>query len=167
MDFPLCPFCHHSLPTSRGLASGSGHIRKALANVQGGVSGPTYAQFDLQQVRLCTTVGGEHPNFHGASGPNQGKRWWLHPLGAHFLTEGKTPKGCPVKDSTGNSLFSSPDPGEADSDWYSMESEVPSTHHRWDEKCLAPMHLDMLIFKSMDPNMDVTYTLWRFNVQGW
>ena len=25
----------------------------------------------------------------------------------------------------------------------------------------------MLIFKSADPNTDVTYTLWRFDVQGW
>ena len=25
----------------------------------------------------------------------------------------------------------------------------------------------MLIFKSTDPNADVTYTLWRFDVQGW
>ena len=35
------------------------------------------------------------------------------------------------------------------------------------EKRLAPMHLDMLMFKLTDPNMDVTYTLWRFDVQGW
>ena len=25
----------------------------------------------------------------------------------------------------------------------------------------------MMIFKSTDPNADVTYTLWRFDVQGW
>ena len=25
----------------------------------------------------------------------------------------------------------------------------------------------MLIFKLTDPNMDVTHTLWRFDVQGW
>ena len=25
----------------------------------------------------------------------------------------------------------------------------------------------MLIFKSTDPNVDVTCTLWRFDVQGW
>ena len=25
----------------------------------------------------------------------------------------------------------------------------------------------MPIFKSTDPNMDVTYTLWRFDMQGW
>ena len=25
----------------------------------------------------------------------------------------------------------------------------------------------MLILKSTDPNVDVTYTLWKFNVQGW
>ena len=29
------------------------------------------------------------------------------------------------------------------------------------------MHLDMPIFKSTDPNVDVMYTLWRFDVQGW
>ena len=39
---------------------------------------------------------------------------------------------------------------------------------RWqNEKCLAPMCLDMLIFKSTDPNADVMYTLWRFSMQGW
>ena len=32
---------------------------------------------------------------------------------------------------------------------------------------MAPVHLDMPIFKSTDPNADVTYTLWRFDVQGW
>ena len=35
------------------------------------------------------------------------------------------------------------------------------------EKPLAPACLDMLIFKLTDPNADVMYTLWRFNVQGW
>ena len=29
------------------------------------------------------------------------------------------------------------------------------------------IHLDMPIFKLTDPNADVTYTLWRLNVQGW
>ena len=29
------------------------------------------------------------------------------------------------------------------------------------------MHLDMPIFKSTDPNADVMFTLWRFDVQGW
>ena len=75
-----------------------------------------------------------------------------------------------MKDGARNTLSSSPDRGGADSDGYSMVSEAPSTHHcrrrRHGEKQLAPAHLDMLIFKSTDPNMDVTYTLWRFNVQG-
>ena len=52
-----------------------------------------------------------------------------------------------------------------------MVSEAPSSHlHRreWHgEKQLAPAHLIMPIFKLTDPNMDVTYTLWRFDVQGW
>ena len=52
-----------------------------------------------------------------------------------------------------------------------MMSEAPGgrrcRRRQWNEKCLAPMHLDMLIFKSTDPNADVMYTLWRFDVQGW
>ena len=50
-------------------------------------------------------------------------------------------------------------------------SEAPSSSHRrrrrQNEKHLTPTHLDMLIFKSTDPNADVMYTLWRFDVQGW
>ena len=52
-----------------------------------------------------------------------------------------------------------------------MVSEVPGGQHRRrrhrNEKCLAPVCLDMPILKSTDPNVDVTYTLWRFDVQGW
>ena len=58
-----------------------------------------------------------------------------------------------------------------DSDRYSTVSEAPNSHHcrrkQHGEKQLAPAHLDMPIFKSTDPNVDVTYTLWRFDVQGW
>ena len=57
------------------------------------------------------------------------------------------------------------------SNGYSTVSEAPrSRHHnrrRHGEKWLAPVHLDMPIFKLTDPNVDVTYTLWRFDVQGW
>ena len=84
---------------------------------------------------------------------------------------GRPPKPCSMKDGAGNSLPSSPDRGGADSNWYSTVSEAQSTHHhrrkQLGEKHLAPAHLDMLIFKLTDPNTDVTYTLWRFNVQGW
>ena len=83
---------------------------------------------------------------------------------------GRPPKTCPVNNSTGNSLSSSSERDGTDSDGYSMVSEAQSTHHHrrwWGEKQLAAAHLDMLIFKSTDPNADVTYTLWRFDVQGW
>ena len=50
-------------------------------------------------------------------------------------------------------------------------SEPPggrSCRRRWqNEKHLASTHLDVLIFKSTDPNVDVIYTLWKFDVQGW
>ena len=65
----------------------------------------------------------------------------------------------------------SPNIGGADSDGYSTVSEAPSGRHhrrrRKNEKCLSPAHLDMLIFKSTDPNVDVMYILWRFDMQGW
>ena len=35
------------------------------------------------------------------------------------------------------------------------------------KKHLNPACLDMPIFKSTDPNTDVTYTSWRFDMQGW
>ena len=57
-----------------------------------------------------------------------------------------------------------------DSDGYSTISETLRSRCRnrkkRGEKQLAPVHLDMPIFKSTDPNADVTYTLWRFDVQG-
>ena len=85
--------------------------------------------------------------------------------------QGRPPKPRPVKEHPGNSPSSSPDRGGAESDGYSTVSEAPSSRHhrrrRQNEKCLASMCLDMLIFKSTDPNVDVTYTLWRFDVQGW
>ena len=68
-------------------------------------------------------------------------------------------------------VLETPDREGVDLDGYSTVSEAPSGRYcrrrRQNEKCLAPACLDMPIFKSMDPNMDVTYTLWRFDVQGW
>ena len=64
---------------------------------------------------------------------------------------GRLLKACPTKDVAWNSPPSSPDRGGANSDGYSTVSEALSTHchrRRWQhEKCLAPMHLDMPIFK--------------------
>ena len=71
----------------------------------------------------------------------------------------------------GNLLPSSLDRDGVGSDGYSTVSEAPSSHRqrrkRNGEKRLAPVCLDMPIFKSTDPNMDVTFSLWRFDVQGW
>ena len=84
---------------------------------------------------------------------------------------GRPPKGCTMKDGARNSPLSSPDRGGADSDGYSTASAVHSTNrHRrrqHSEKQLIPAYLDMPIFKLTYPNTDVTYTLWRFDVQGW
>ena len=66
-----------------------------------------------------------------------------------------------MKDSAGNLLPSSPERSGMDSDGYSMVSEAQSTHYcrrQWGKKWLAPAHLDMPIFKSTDPNVDVMYT---------
>ena len=83
---------------------------------------------------------------------------------------GRPPKPHPTKDGAGNSPPISLGQGGANSDGYSTVSEAFSTHHhrrRWEsEKCLSPVCLDMQIFKLTDPYADVTYTLWRFDVQG-
>ena len=44
---------------------------------------------------------------------------------------------------------------------------MPCMTYIYNQKCLAPAHLDMPIFKLTDPNVDITYMLWRFDVQGW
>ena len=83
---------------------------------------------------------------------------------------GRPPKAKPIREGE-NLPPSSPDQGGADSDGYSTASEAVSDQHRRrrqrNEKCLVPACLDMLIFKSTDPNADVKYTVWRFDIQGW
>ena len=68
---------------------------------------------------------------------------------------------------------SSPDRGALDSDGYSTASETAGHQHqcrgcRWsrEKKQLAPARLDMPIFKSTDPGAEVTYTLWRLDVDA-
>ena len=61
--------------------------------------------------------------------------------------------------------------GGADSNGYSTVSKAPGgqcrrRRHR-NEKHLAPAHLDMPVCKSTDPNADMTYTLWKFDVKEW
>ena len=83
---------------------------------------------------------------------------------------GRPPKAQPMVGGGGNSPPSSPEQEGADSDGYFTVSEAPGGWCRRrrcrNEKCLAPACLNM-IFKSTDPNVDVTYTLWIFNLQGW
>ena len=68
---------------------------------------------------------------------------------------------------------SSPDRGAPDSDGYSTVSETAGCQHRHqghrgsrERKWLAPMRLHMPIFKSTDPRVEVTYTLWCFDVDA-
>ena len=68
---------------------------------------------------------------------------------------------------------SSPDRGAPDSDGYSTASETAGCRCRCrgcrgsrERKRLAPARLDMPIFKSTDPGVEVTHTLWRFNVDA-
>ena len=73
----------------------------------------------------------------------------------------------------GGSPPSSPDRGVPDSDGYSTASETAGCQHRCrgcrgsrERKRLAPARLDMLIFKSTDPGVKVTYMLWCFDVDA-
>ena len=75
--------------------------------------------------------------------------------------------------SGGGSPPSSPDRGAPDSDGYSTVSETAGRWHRCrdcrgsrERKQLAPARLDMPIFKSTDPGVEVMYTLWCFDVDA-
>ena len=68
---------------------------------------------------------------------------------------------------------SSPDRGAPDSVGYSTVSEIAGHQHRHrgcrgsrERKQLVPARLDMLIFKSTDLGVEVTYMLWRFTVDA-
>ena len=68
---------------------------------------------------------------------------------------------------------SSPDRGAPDSDGYSTVSETAGHQHRCrgcrgsrERKWLVPARLDMPIFKSTDLGLEVTYTLWHFDVDA-
>ena len=68
---------------------------------------------------------------------------------------------------------SSPDRGVPDSDGYSTASETAGhwCRHRGcrgsrERKWLAPVRLDMPIFKSTNPGAEVMYTLWHFDVDA-
>ena len=96
-------------------------------------------------------------------------------------TNAARPRQCQVKTKPapgggggggGGSPPSSPErPGGADSDDYSMASESGEgrRHRRRQraERRLAPARLNLPIFRSTDANADVTYEIWRFDVQGW
>ena len=63
--------------------------------------------------------------------------------------------------------------GALDSDGYSTASETAGHQHRHrghrgsrEKKWLAPVRLDMPIFKLTDPGLEVTYTLWWFDVDA-
>ena len=82
----------------------------------------------------------------------------------------EAPKAKPVREG-GNLPPSSSDGGGAYLDGYSTASEAVGGQRRRrrqrNEKHLMSACLDMLIFKSKDPNADVMYTVWRFDIKGW
>ena len=86
---------------------------------------------------------------------------------------GRPPKSQCATVGGGGSPPSSLGRGAPDSDGYSTVSETACCWYRHrgcrgsrERKQLAPVRLDMSIFKSTDPGAEVTYTLWRFNVDA-
>ena len=86
---------------------------------------------------------------------------------------GQPPKSQCTVVGWGGSPPSSPDRGALDSDGYSTASKATGHQHQCrgcresrEKKQLAPARLDMPIFKSTDPGMEVMYTLWQFNVDA-
>ena len=86
---------------------------------------------------------------------------------------GQPPKSQSTIVSGGGSPPSSPDRGAPDFDVYSTASKTTGhwCHHRGcrgsgEKKRLTPARLDMPIFKLTDPGVEVTYTLWHFDVDA-
>ena len=85
----------------------------------------------------------------------------------------RPPKSQSTTVGGGGSPPSSPDRGVPDSDGYSTASETVGHRHRCrgcrgsrERKWLAPVRLDMPIFKLTNPGAEVTYTLWCFDVDA-
>ena len=97
----------------------------------------------------------------------------LTPHTGAMRLRGRPPKfQCTTVGGGGSPPFS-PDRGVPDSDGYSTASETTGHRHRCrghggsrERKRLAPARLDMPIFKSTDPGAEVTYMLWRFDVDA-
>ena len=94
------------------------------------------------------------------------------PMAQSSRPRGRPPKKvCLVKGALANSPPSLPDRGGADSDVTSTASEASYRSQPWQrhrrEKRLVPAKLDLPIFKSTDSSADVTYMIWRFDVQSW
>ena len=92
-------------------------------------------------------------------------------LGQHTLAEGH--QGPSVLQSVEGVHPLPPQMGECQTDGYSTASEIEGCQHRHrgcrgsrERKRLAPARLDMPIFKSTDPGVEVMYTLWCFDVDA-
>ena len=105
-------------------------------------------------------------------GQERGAKGEKVPMAQSSRRRGRPPKKThPVKEAPANSPPSSPNRGGANSDATSTVGEVlyhsqPWWRHRR-EKHLVPAKLDLPIFKSTDSSADITYTIWRFDVQRW
>ena len=86
------------------------------------------------------------------------------------IKQRKTPKEATHEGDGGSSPPSSPDHGGADSEGFSTAVKVVGGQRRcrrWrNEKHLAPMCLDMPVFKIIDLKADIMYTIWKFDVEG-
>ena len=89
------------------------------------------------------------------------------------LPRGRPPRTQCITVSGGGHPLPPPDRGTPDSDGYSTASETVGHWHRCrgcrgsrERKQLAPVRLDMPIFKLTNPGVEVTYTLWHFDVDA-
>ena len=104
-----------------------------------------------------------------------GERTEARPVGhaGAACPHGRMPRTQCTTVSRGGLPPSSPDRGAPDSNGYSTVSETAGHWHRCrghrrsrERKWLAPVRLDMPIFKSTDPGVEVMYMLWHFDVDA-
>ena len=170
VDFLLCPLCCES-PLAEGwhhvVAALEWHRHQSRAEYQG----PTIPMLALSESHSAPQlVGSVPPSAAKIALGEKAEGGWAAKAPPN-RPWGRPPKSRPAIVGGGNSPPSSPERGGADSDGYStMSKALGGRHYRrrqQNEKHLTAACLDMPIFKSTNPNVDVTYTLWRFDVQGW
>ena len=163
-------FAAIAIPLTDGRHLASAAANRCRQRLRTDPQGPMLgAPFSSKSDVGSVLVGSAPPTHVGREREAKGEKV---PAAPASRLRGRPPKKVhPVKEVPANSPPSLPNRGGADSDTMSMASETLYRSRLWQrhrrEKCLVPAKLDLPIFKSMNSSTDITYTIWRFDIQSW